>query len=80
MAHVSITEEELLRILNTRLATFDKCVGCKFTSVLHVKEAPADACNWTAPNLRCSGVPALPCETVARAVVAEIAAAYSVSE
>ena len=66
-----VTEEELLDWLNTELRKREECDDCRFTSVMRLRDTDPDGCNWSSPNLRCSGRPVEPCNVVANEIAAQ---------
>lgn len=80
MSRIVVPEEELLRVLNARLKGYEECADCRFTSLLRLEGARPDGCNWVTANLRCSGAPASPCQSIAQSVVAEVAETHNVGD
>jgi hypothetical protein len=50
--------EELLVIMNSELSRFDTCVECRFKSIVPLKDADEEGCNWSHANLNCRAFPA----------------------
>ena len=77
MARAIVSQEELLKWLNAELAKHDECDDCRFTSVTRLRGTDADGCNWSSPNLRCSGRPVAPCDAIAKELVAQAQARFN---
>src|SRR5665648_674705 len=60
-----VSQEELLEWMNSQMVQHEECTNCRFTSVLQLKEEDENGCNWSSPNLRCSGVPVQVCQLIA---------------
>lgn len=65
-----ITETELIEWMNNELHKEEDFKDCKFTSVLRLAEDDI-GCNWSTPNLRCSGIPAIMCQERAAQIAAK---------
>ena len=74
-----VSEEELLGWLNAELSKHDDCDDCRFTSVMRLRGTDVDGCNWSSPNLRCSGRPVEPCTAIANELVAQAHARFSLA-
>jgi hypothetical protein len=64
-----VSQEDLVRWMNSMLALQYECKDCRFTSVMLLNSEDEDGCNWSSPNFRCSGTPAEVCMPVANEVV-----------
>lgn len=78
MPRKMLSENDLLRVLNDEISTKDECAGCKFTSVVRLKDADETGCNWSHANLRCSGRPADVCCAVADRVISSTKDKYNI--
>lgn len=74
-----ITASELLRILNEQLAKHDECGDCRFREpIWRLQEPDATGLNWNDELiLNCSGRPIEPCAPIARRILTDAAARYS---
>lgn len=79
MAREVLSEEKLLDWLNAELAKHDICEDCRFTSVMRLRGTDAAGCNWSSPNLRCSGRPAAPCQPIANELVGQAQARFNLT-
>lgn len=70
MPRRTVSEVELLQWINAELAKDDDCTDCRVTSVVRGC-VDAQGCNWSSANLRCSGRPVVPCQSVANKVIAQ---------
>jgi hypothetical protein len=50
-----ITETELIEWMNNELHKEEGFKDCRFTSVLRLADKDEGGCNWSDPNIRCSG-------------------------
>jgi hypothetical protein len=67
-----VSQDELLKVMNSELAKHDQCTDCHFTSILALREVDEDGCNWSSMvNLRCSGVPSDICWPIANRISAK---------
>ena len=73
-----VSEEELLKLLNSQLAEDEDCRDCRFTSIERLAEEDKDGCNWYMATLRCSGVPGQVCMPTATRIVARAKEKYNV--
>ena len=80
MARETVSEEALLEWLNRELAKHDECDDCRFTSVTRLRGTDSDGCNWSSPNLRCSGRPVGVCHAVANELVVQAQAHFNLKE
>lgn len=80
MAREIVSEEDLLVWLNAELQKHDVCGQCRFTSVMRLRGTDAVGCNWSSPNLRCSGRPAAFCQPIANELVAQAQARFNLTE
>jgi hypothetical protein len=71
MKRTLVSQEELLKWMNSQLAQYDECTNCRFTSVLQLKGEDEEGCNWSGCNLRCSGVPTRVCQPIAERIIAQ---------
>ena len=71
MTRKTVSEVELLRWINVELAKDDECTDCRVTSVMSLRGVDAEGCNWSSANLRCSGRPAVLCQSVANEVIGQ---------
>lgn len=71
MEKTLLSQEELVRWINSELAKYEECNDCHVTSVAQLREEDEEGCNWSMPNLRCSGVPADVCQPVAKRIIAQ---------
>lgn len=71
MARVSVSQEGLLKWINSELSKHEECNDCSVTSVVRLKGEDEDGCNWSSVNLRCSGVPVVVCNQVANQTIAQ---------
>ncbi|MDO9579029.1 MAG: hypothetical protein Q7J06_00430, partial [Bacteroidales bacterium] len=78
MTRTFLSETDLLGWMNAELSKHEQCDGCRFTSVLLLREEDDDGCNWSSTNLNCSGVPAAVCHPVADHVVVQAKARFNV--
>ena len=60
-----IADSELLAWMNRQLHQDTDFTDCQFTSVTRLVEYDNIGCNWTNPNLRCSGIPVAVCQAAA---------------
>jgi hypothetical protein len=90
MARKLIKINELLDIMNGKLANFDTCIECRFNSIMPLKDFDESGCNWSHANLNCRGYPATICQSanfcepatvcipVATRVISEVKERYNV--
>ena len=69
MKRILVSQDDLLNWMNSRLAEYEECNDCRFTSVLRLREEDDYGCNWSTANLRCSGVPVEVCQPIARRII-----------
>lgn len=74
-----VSEKELLGWLNAELSKHDECDDCRFTSIMRLRGTDADGCNWSPPNLRCSGRPFDPCAAIANELVVQAHARFNLA-
>lgn len=65
-----VSQNDLLKWMNSQLALHDECTNCRFKSV-QGHEEDHEGCNWSPHVLRCSGVPTEVCTPIANQVVAQ---------
>ena len=78
MHRTIVTESKLLELINAELAEHEECSDCRVTSVLKLRDVAPGGCNWSSPNLRCSGEPVSLCLPVANQVIAQISLQFNV--
>jgi len=78
MKRTFLSKEDLLGWMNSQLAEHEECNDCIFTSVTELSEEDQDGCNWSSPNLRCSGVPSQVCNPTADLIVGQARARVNV--
>ena len=64
--------------MNSQLAQHEECDDCIFTSVRELRVEDEDECNWSSPNLRCSGVTSQVCNPIANRIVDQARAKFNV--
>ena len=66
-----VTVQQLLDLMNQRLAESEDCADCRFTKPVHRYQEPDEfGCNWSdSGSLRCSGRPAELCASSAAATL-----------
>lgn len=69
MSQKLVTEAELVTHLNEEITKHEECADCRFEHVMQLRKLDPQGCNWSEPNLRCSGQPASICLPIARQVV-----------
>ena len=74
----TVTDEELLDILNSELLAYDVCANCRFTSVQRTALFTTESSNWSASNLRGSGTPTNVCEPIANQIVSRARRKYKI--
>ena len=75
MARKRVTAEQLLELVNAELRKHEECTDCRFTHVQH-HEIDDEGCNWSLPNLHCSGTPASVCVETAQSLTREFRSSY----
>ena len=45
--HESLSQHDLVQLLNWELAAYDKCEGTRFTSIKSIPSADPSGCNWS---------------------------------
>jgi len=80
MSREVVPEETLIEWMNSRLQQHEECKDCRITSVLRLVDKDEDGCNWSSPNLRCSGVPADVCSPTASHVAAQARELFNLKE
>ena len=78
MAQTVITTKTLLERLSAELKKHHVCDDCRFTGILALRETDSEGCNWSQPNLQCSGVPASACAPVANEIVSRFKRTFNV--
>jgi hypothetical protein len=75
-----VSKDDLISILNKKLAKYEECENCRFVGLLDLAEEDEDGCNWsrTSVTVRCSGVPADICEPFAARIVSEVGKKYNI--
>lgn len=68
MERAFVSQEELLNWMNSQIAEYEECTDCRFDAVVQLKEEDEDQCNWSDPNLRCSGAHIEVCWPIAQRV------------
>ena len=63
MARKLIKVNDLLEIMNSKLANFDTCIECRFKSIMPLKDFDESGCNWSHANLNCRSYPATICKS-----------------
>ena len=79
MARTLVSQTKLLEWLNAELTKHDECDGCRFTSVTRLSGTDTDGCNWSSPNLRCSGRTAAPCDAIANGLATQAHARFNLN-
>lgn len=74
-----IPEAELLAWMNQQLHQNSDYKDCQFTSVTRLAESDEIGCNWTNPNLRCSGTPAAVCQAGGAVIVERARQSFNVA-
>jgi hypothetical protein len=80
MSRTVVSEAALIEWMNSRLQQHEECKDCSFTSVLRLAGKDEVGCNWSSPNLRCSGVPALVCRPAANHVAVQARELFNLEE
>ena len=75
----SVTEEELVKIINSKLSKYEECKDCHVSGIMGSEEDNT-GCNWSRPFLTCSGVPARVCEPIANGIINEIRQQYNLNK
>jgi len=78
MIRENVSEDDLLRWLNSRLHENGDFSKCRFESISRLAEKDKDGCNWYEAGLHCSGVPVLSCAKDAESIVAEAKKRFNV--
>ena len=78
MIREKVSEDDLLKWLNSRLTENADNINCSFTSILRLKKEDNDGCNWSQAYVRCSGVPAKSCEPEVMRIVGEAQKRFNV--
>lgn len=78
MDRTSVSQEQLLKWINSELSKHEACNNCRVTSVIRLKDEDEGGCNWSSGNLRCSGVPVDVCYPVANQVIAQAKMKFNV--
>ena len=71
MPRQSVTEAELVELINTELSKHEDCNGCTISAIVESEEDET-GCNWSEPIINCSGVPAEVCRDTANIVISKI--------
>jgi hypothetical protein len=79
MTRTSVSEDELLKWLNSRLGENEDLKDCQFSSILLLAEEDKYGCNWSHARLRCSGVSVEVCKLEAMRIVAEAKKRFNVT-
>lgn len=74
-----IPETELLAWMNQQLHHDPDYKDCQFTSVTRLAGSDEIGCNWTSPNLRCSGTPAAVCQAAGAAIAEQARQSFNVA-
>ena len=45
--HESLSQHDLVQLLNWELAAYDKCEGTRFTSIKSIRSTDPSGCNWS---------------------------------
>ena len=45
--HESLSQHDLVQLLNWELAAYDKCEGTRFTSIKSITSPDPSGCNWS---------------------------------
>jgi hypothetical protein len=80
MSRTAVSEKALIEWMNLKLQQHDECKDCRFTSVLRLAGDDQDGCNWSSPNLQCSGVPADVCRPMASHVAGQARELFNLEE
>lgn len=78
MTRTKISEDDLVKWLNSRLHEHEDFSKCSFTSISRLTENDKNGCNWWKADMRCSGVPAEVCQRDAALVVTEAKKRFNV--
>lgn len=73
-----ITETELIEWMNNELHKGEDFKDCKFTSVLKLADEDEIGCNWSDPNIRCSGTTATVCQERAAQIFSKAREMFSI--
>lgn len=73
-----ITEIELIEWMNSELHKEDDFKDCKFTSVLRLADDDEIGCNWSDPNIRCSGITEPICQEKAAQIFSKAREMFSI--
>jgi hypothetical protein len=73
-----ISETELIEWMNRELHKVEDYKGCKFTSVHRLEDEDDVGCNWSDPNVRCSGTTATVCEERAKRIFSKAREMFNV--
>jgi len=76
MSRKVVTEEELIKIINSELSKHEECNDCRVKGIMASAEDET-GCNWSAPILSCSGTPADICIPTANNVFYNVRKEYN---
>ena len=76
MPRQSVTESELVEIINSELSKHEECDGCRVNELMKSEEDEI-GCNWSDPYINCSGTPAEACFPVANHIIVKIRQKYN---
>ncbi len=74
-----VPEVELLAWMNRELHQNIDYKDCQFTSVTRLAQHDDVGCNWTSPNLRCSGAPAAICQATAAEITERARQSFNIA-
>lgn len=78
MARTVVSESDLLQWINVELKKCAECTDCTVTSILRLDGVDEVGCNWSSPNLHCSGRPVSGCIERASEVTARARLLFNV--
>jgi hypothetical protein len=77
-ARQSLSEHEVLMLLNFELSAYDECADCRFTSVRPAQVADETGCNWRGADLQVEGQATDTARRITRQVLEEVRDTYNV--
>jgi hypothetical protein len=80
MSRTIVSQEELIKWMNSKLSEYRECVTCHFSTVTRLTEQDAEGCNWSPSWLQCSGKPVAECRPIANQVAEEAKKLFNLAE
>jgi hypothetical protein len=73
----SLSEHDVLALLNFELSAYEECAGCHFAAITPAKVVDKTGCNWRSADLLAEGKATDAARAISREVIEEVRDAYN---